>query len=108
MTLDDLCGVFESLPFPDLGVDAHPERNAVLEARAAVGTAVADGEFLADCLSRELHRLEAGQFGAGLPPFFVLPGRGVQFSFGYWPPGGTPGPHEHTAWTITAVCWNEL
>jgi hypothetical protein len=29
-------------------------------------------------------------------------------AFGYWLLGGTPGPRKHTAWTITAVCRNEL
>jgi len=32
----------------------------------------------------------------------------VRFAFAYWPPGWSIAPHEHTAWTITAVCRNEL
>jgi hypothetical protein len=37
-----------------------------------------------------------------------MPDLGIRFAFGYWAPGHTAGAHEHTAWTITAVCRNEL
>ncbi len=108
MKLDDLCQVFEAHRFPGLGAQAHPERDAVLAARSGVTAAVADDQFLADCMSCELRRLHDNSPRRGLVPFFTIPGLGVRFAFGYWPPGGTPGPHEHTAWTITAVCRNEL
>jgi hypothetical protein len=108
MKLDQLCQTFEDLQLPAFGSQAHPERDAILRARAAVGIAVVDDEFLADCLSWELRLLEDNRPRRGLVPFFTLPGSGVRFAFGYWPPGATPGPHEHTAWTITAVCRNEL
>ncbi|HEY6803831.1 MAG TPA: hypothetical protein VI306_09655 [Pyrinomonadaceae bacterium] len=108
MKLDDLCEVFEALQFPGLGAHAHPERTSVLDARSAVGSAVVDEEFLVECISWELRRLEDDHLKHGLVPFFIVPGLGVKFAFGYWPPGGTPGPHEHLAWTITAVCRNYL
>ncbi|AUX38915.1 uncharacterized protein SOCE26_002960 [Sorangium cellulosum] len=108
MKLDDLCATFQSLAFPRLGERAHPERQAVLDARAQVFTAVADDEFLADCIDRELRLIEEGRLRRGLSPFFTLPELGIHFTFGYWSPGMTPGPHEHTAWTITAVCRNWL
>jgi hypothetical protein len=108
MKIEDLCGVFDAERFPALGADTHPERESVLAARAAVATAVSDDEFLADCISWELHRIEGNDLHRGLVPFFTVPRTGVRLAFGYWPPGGTPGPHEHTAWTITAVCRNEL
>jgi hypothetical protein len=108
MKLDDLCEAFEALRFPGLGAQAHPERSSVLDARSAVGAAVVDDEFLMECISWELRRLEDDRLRHGLVPFFIVPGLGVKFAFGYWPPGGTPGPHEHLAWTITAVCRNHL
>lgn len=108
MKLDQLCEMFENLQLPALGSQIHPERDAVLRARSVVGTAVVDDEFLADCISWELRLIEENRPRRGLVPFFTLPGLGVRFAFGYWPPGATPGPHEHTAWTITAVCRNEL
>jgi hypothetical protein len=67
-----------------------------------------DDELLADCISWELELLEDDRPRRGLAPFFIVPGLGVRLAFGYWSPGGTTGPHEHTAWTITAVCRNEL
>jgi hypothetical protein len=108
MKIEDLCAVFSAERFPAVGTDAQPDRGAVLAARSAITAAVIDDEFLADCISCELHRIEGNQLYGGLVPFFTVPGTGVRLAFGYWPPGGTPGPHEHTAWTITAVCRNEL
>lgn len=108
MKLHDLCEVFEARKFPALGTQAHPERAAVVEARSATANAVVDDEFLADCLSLELRRIKENRLVRGFAPFFIMPDLGVRFAFGLWRPGGTPGPHEHTAWTITAVCRNEL
>ena len=108
MKFADLCEVFETLPFPGRDTRAHPERVSVVSAKTAVAAAVTDDEFLVDCISREFSRIKSGRFAPGLVPFFTMPRLGVRFAFGYWPPGGTPGPHEHTAWTITAVCRNQL
>jgi len=108
MKLHDLCELFEARKFPALGAPAHPERDAVLHARSATASAVADDEFLADCLCLELRRVKENRLVRGFAPFFIMPELGVRFAFGLWRPGGTPGPHEHTAWTITAVCRNEL
>jgi hypothetical protein len=108
MRLDDLCAVFERNDFPVAGADAHPDRQSVLAARAAVTDAVRDDEFLVDCMERELRTIEEWIPRRGLVPFFTVPGRGIRFAFGYWPPGGNAGAHEHTAWTITAVCRNRL
>jgi hypothetical protein len=74
----------------------------------SVSDAIADEEFLADCVAHELEVVEHSRRRPGLLPFFEMPDLGIRFSFGYWPPGAVPGAHEHTAWTITAVCRNEL
>jgi len=108
MKLHDVCEVFETLPFPILGEKAHPEKESVQAAVARIAEAVASDEFLADCIAWELRLLESDRLRRGLVPFFTLPSRGLRFAFGYWPPGATARPHEHTAWTITAVCRNEL
>jgi hypothetical protein len=108
MKLDDLCETLDRLPFPRSDEPAHPERGAVLVMRAQVGAAVADDEFLTDCLAYELRLVESGRPRVGLVPFFVLPSSGVRLAFGHWAPGASPGPHEHTAWTLTAVCRNAL
>jgi hypothetical protein len=106
--LDDVCSSFRAEEFPAVGVFDHPERSSVMTARSVIAAAVADDSFLVDCLRRELSLLESETRRDGLVPFFVIPDLGIRLAFGYWPPGGTPGPHEHTAWTITAVCRNML
>lgn len=108
MKLQDLCEVFCTSDFPGLGVQAHPNRSSVLEARAAVTAAVQDDELLLDCVARELAMLENHELRRSLVPFHIISDLGIAFAFGYHPPGARPGPHEHTAWTITAVCRNEL
>jgi hypothetical protein len=108
MKLHDLCEVFDTQQFPGIAVQAHPERDSVLEARAAITAGMQDDELLVNCIEYELEFLEQHELRRTLVPFFVIPGRGIGFAFGYHPPGGRPGPHEHTAWTITSVCRNEL
>lgn len=108
MKLDDLCEALERLPLPRADEPVHPDRATVLAARERVGEAVADDEFLADCIAYELRLLESGRLRDGLVPFFVVPRLGVRLAFGHWAPGACPGPHEHTAWTVDAVCRNEL
>lgn len=108
MKLDSLCDALERLPLPRADEAAHPERDTVAAVRAHVGAAVTDDEFLADCLSCELRVVEDGRLGPGSVPFFVLPRLGVRLAFGHWAPGATPKAREHTAWTVAAVCRNEL
>jgi hypothetical protein len=106
--LGDLCELFDPQAFPQAYEREHPDRDAVLAARSAVTAAVSDDEFLVDCMAYELTRLKQPGLRQGLVPFFILPGLGVRFALGYWPPGRSAGAHEHTAWTITGVCHNEL
>ncbi|MFF0614029.1 hypothetical protein ACFYUD_35725 [Nocardia tengchongensis] len=106
--LDEVRAEFAAIEFPFADEQSHPDRNAVLAARSTIQSAVVDNEFLADCIALELKLISATGFPRGLTPFLTIPDLGIRFAFGYWPPGGTPGPHEHIAWTITAVCRNEL
>jgi hypothetical protein len=108
MRLADVRDRFARIEFPAKGEQAHPDRDAVLAARSTIQAAVVDDEFLADCIALELQLIADTEFRRGLVPFLTIPELGIRFAFGYWPPGGTPGPHEHTAWTITAVCRNQL
>ena len=108
MRLDYLLDSFQALHFPKKGERAHPDRQLVTAARANVEAAVIDDEFLADCLALELTLIESDRPRRGLVPFFTMPDLGVRFAFGYWAPGNSAPAHEHTAWTITAVCRNEL
>jgi hypothetical protein len=108
MTLSELCQEIERIGFPRLDEDADPGRDAVVAARVRVGMAVVRDEFLVDCITHELARLGERALDRGLVPFFVKPRLGIKLAFGYWPPGSSAGAHEHTAWTITAVCRNKL
>lgn len=109
MRFDDVCGMFDRYAFPDETVRERPEKDTVLAARAAITAAVRDDEFLVDCLGYELSLLERpSRRRQNLMPFFTLPDSGVRFAFGYWPPGSNAGAHEHTDWTITGVCRNQL
>lgn len=108
MNLEGLCEVIQNLSLPSAGEQSHPDLGTVQAIRAAVTEAVVDDVFLADCFARELRVFESDRIRVGLLPFYIMPDNGVRFAFGYWPPGATPGPHEHTAWTVTAVCRNEL
>ncbi len=108
MILQDLCATMDRLPIPAANEREQPDVTALRSIRQALAEAVVDDRFLADCLSLELDLIAARRPRSGLVPFHVMPGTGVRFALGYWPPGATLGPHEHTAWTVTAVCRNEL
>jgi hypothetical protein len=108
MNVEDLCEIIQGLSLPSIGEKTHPDLATVQAIRAAVTEAVVDDAFLADCFAHELRVFEQSRIRVGLVPFYTMAGTGVRFALGYWAPGATPGPHEHTAWTVTAVCRNEL
>lgn len=98
----------DALHFPRSGVETHPDRPLIQMARALVEEALLDDQFLGDCLERELDLIASAVPRRGLVPFFTMPDLGIRFALGYWAPGHTAGAHEHTAWTVTAVCRNQL
>jgi hypothetical protein len=108
MRLDDLCDAIAALSLPGADAREHPDRDSVIAARSAVADAVLDDEFLLDCMSRELELIERNVPRRESVPFFTTPNTGITFAFRYWAPGSNAGAHEHTAWTITAVCRNKL
>ena len=109
MRLNDLCGLIEDMPLPDAPDASIPERDSVLRVRAAIADAVVDDDFLADCLAEELTLVEKTTvLRRGLVPFATLGRTGIHLALAYWPPGGSVGAHEHTAWTVTTVCRNQL
>jgi hypothetical protein len=108
MQLADLCRTFHDLEFPHATASAHPPRDRVRAVQDAVEQAVQDDTFLADCIEAELLRLDREGWRPGLAPFHRLPDLGIRFCLAYWAPGQVADPHEHTAWTVTAVCHNAL
>ena len=77
-------------------------------ARDLVRVAVTDPEFLCECAELELQLLHNKSDGPKLVPFIRVPSIRAALAFGYWPPFAATGPHEHTAWTITALIHNKL
>jgi hypothetical protein len=108
MKIEDLSRAFAEHDFPDAQTLRHPTRESVVALRAIMTNAVRDDVFLLDCVATEIAHIERTPLRWGLAPFYVDPRFGVRLAFGYWAPGSTPGPHEHTAWTITAVVRNQL
>lgn len=108
LNLQDVCDQFDQMGFPDAQEMSHPDLETVKLARSLIEQAIASESFLIDCIQHELRLIEGRRLGSGLIPFYVHPRTGIQFSFGYWAPGSTPGPHVHTAWTLTALCKNSL
>lgn len=108
MYFESLLKEFSADRFPYAGESFHPEKTAVISAREMVAVAIKNDDFICDCISLEIDRLSLNKFSSGLIPFYTIPDLGISFALGYWSPGGAVGPHEHTAWTITAVCSNKL
>jgi hypothetical protein len=77
-------------------------------ARDLVRVAVTNPKVLCECAELELQLLRNKSDAPNLVPFIRVPSIRAGLAFGYWPPFGTTGPHEHTAWTITAVIRNKL
>lgn len=108
MRLNDVVDLIDRLGFPCAGEDLHPGQETVRAARALVQDAVTDPVFLNDCLSADLALTQSHHLRSGITPHTVAPRTGIGMALGYWAPGATPGPHEHTAWTVSAVCHNQI
>jgi hypothetical protein len=109
VNLTAFCDLFSSLGFPSVSDSDHPSRRAVQDVKSQLGPRLTDDQFLLDCVGRELDLIERTvSIRRGLVPFHTIEELGIRFALGHWAPGSGPGPHEHTAWTITAVCNNEL
>src|SRR5689334_9189827 len=109
MRLEGYSESLERLPLPAADQADIPDLETILKVRSLVTQAVADREFLADCIERELHMIQRmSRVRSGLVPFAILPRTGIRLAFGYWPAGGSVAPHEHTAWTVTGVWRNQL
>lgn len=109
MRFEDYSESLEGLPLPAADQADGPDLETLIEVRSLVSQALGDREFLADCIERELHLIQRiSRVRSGLVPFCSLPRTGISVAFGYWRPGGSVAPHEHTAWTVTGVWHNQL
>lgn len=73
-----------------------------------VRAAVTNPEVMCECVELELKLLRTISGGYNLAPFLRFPSIQAGLAFGFWPPLAATGPHEHTAWTITALVHNKL
>jgi hypothetical protein len=106
--LDSLLARAEALDLPLPGEDRRATYDAVHRLRIDVAAALAEPEFVLDCVERELPNLAERRYEAGLHPFLATGDRRIQMAFAYWPPGAAAGPHEHNDWAVTAVFHNRL
>jgi hypothetical protein len=95
------------LGLPHATEDSSPERGAIAEVSRLVQAGLAN-DLLVSCIGGAIGTLEGTAGLNGLNPFARVPELGIWLAFGYWPPNTMPGPHEHLAWTVTAVCHNSL
>jgi hypothetical protein len=94
------------LPDPETRVAASLDQ--VVGIQDFLSAALQGEDFALACLERDLGRAEAPAGGTDLTPFYKHPQSCVQVALGYWAPGSSAGPHEHSDWTVTAVFHNRL
>jgi predicted metal-dependent enzyme (double-stranded beta helix superfamily) len=83
-------------------------RQTALAVRRLLRVAIANDDFVLDCIERvvcEMPRMLAGWTN---PPIVEDETHLVSLRLMYWPPFSANAPHEHTFWTVTGVLWNEL
>src|SRR5689334_18361624 len=64
--LADLCGELAALALPARSDADHPDRPVVLAAREACTRAIADDDFVVDCIAHELELISTGVPRSGL------------------------------------------
>jgi hypothetical protein len=73
-----------------------------------LSAALADEDFYLDCIELEIEANLRRTADAPRQPLFRMPERGLTLHMFYWYPGRGTIPHEHSAWTVTAVFYNSL
>jgi predicted metal-dependent enzyme (double-stranded beta helix superfamily) len=100
-----LPALLRSLDLVDGGARSarRPTREDVRTVQHALSDFLADETFYLDCVERELAAVCRRTPDNPSPPLFLLRDRGMSVRMFYWWPGKIAPPHEHTAWTVTAV-----
>jgi hypothetical protein len=73
-----------------------------------LGAALTDEEFYLDCVDREIDANLRRSVSAPKQAMFRKQDRSFKIQMFYWYPEKSINPHEHTAWTVTAVFYNRL
>jgi len=86
----------------------RPQREDVRAVQHSLTAWLADEEFYLDCIELELAAVARKTAANPAPALLRLADRGMSLRMFYWWPGKVAPPHEHTAWTVTAVLFNTL
>jgi hypothetical protein len=86
----------------------RPPRDNVRTVQNALSAALADEEFYLDCVELEVDAILRRTPEFPRQPLHRFRDLPLQFHMFYWHPGRVAPPHEHTAWTVTAVFYNAL
>jgi predicted metal-dependent enzyme (double-stranded beta helix superfamily) len=109
MRFSDLVSLLHSLDLADRGAHGRrPPREDVRSVQDALTAMLADEEFYLDCVELEAETTARETPDRPFAPFCRLDELDLQFRMFYWWPGKAAPPHEHTAWTVTAVFYNTL
>jgi predicted metal-dependent enzyme (double-stranded beta helix superfamily) len=106
----DLVSLLRTLDLQDDGAlgSRRPPRDNVRTVQHRLTAWLADDDFYLDCVDLELLAVLRRTADTPQPPFYRDDDRGFQLRMFYWWPGRIASPHEHTAWTVTAVFYNAL
>src|ERR1043166_3350151 len=109
MRFGDLISLLHSLDLADRGVHGRrPPRDNVRAVQDALTAMLADEDFYLDCVDLEAEATASATAERPFAPLQRLDDLDLQFRMFYWWPGKAAPPHEHTAWTVTAVFYNTL
>jgi predicted metal-dependent enzyme (double-stranded beta helix superfamily) len=109
MRFVDLVRLLHSLDLADRGAHGRrPPRGDVRAVQDALTAMLADEDFYLDCVDLEAETTASATPERPFPPLYRLSDLDLQFRMFYWWPGKAAPPHEHTAWTVTAVFYNTL
>ncbi|HEX3758945.1 MAG TPA: hypothetical protein VHW23_09575 [Kofleriaceae bacterium] len=109
MRFIELISLLRSLDVADQGAHGRrPPRDDVRTVQDALTAMLADEDFYLDCIDLEAQTTASETPERPFAPFCRVDDLDLQFRMFYWWPGKAAPPHEHTAWTVTAVLYNTL
>jgi hypothetical protein len=109
MRFADLVCLMRSLDLLDRGAHGRrPPRDNVRAVQDGLTAMLTDEDFYLDCIDLEAEATANATPERPFPPLSGLHDLDLQFRMFYWWPGKAAPPHEHTAWTVTAVFYNTL
>jgi hypothetical protein len=93
------------------GRPRRPPRRNVRRLKRLVAESLADGDFVADCILRDIGswaRWERSGWVGAKAPIGTLAALGISVELFSWESGAVAEPHEHTSWTVSGILHNWL